>query len=364
VYVLNGKDTITYDTDKSQAFTATDGTVYYKGVATRVNNSTEQVIFGNDNANYGGGTATINVGQTYNYATKIYAPTAAATTLKRDSYIDGVLFGTNTKHHGFDADYTIEGFQFQGSDKVPTKYSNLRMYTLKTAEGSFNVSSTASAAPISASTTSVDVKFSQPVAPSSFDKTAVVVKKNGVAMESTAYSVSDLTDVVGAIGEEIYSTVRVTFTEDLEIATNYTIEFPSTVTNTVATELGTYNTVAFRTVTPAIILRNFNIVTGFNGTEATADNFVANGTLQGAALSIENTTAEDKNVAVIYAVYTTGGQLSDVVYANDTITANTEGVINAGLKLSSTGTVKAFVWDGISSLKPYANSTVKTILAE
>lgn len=364
VYGLSGKDNITYDTDKSQTFTATDGTVYYKGVATNVTSTTEQTIFGQDKANYSGGTATINVGQIYNYASKIFAPAADATKLQRQSYIDGVQFGNNAAHHGFDSDYTIEGFQFRGTDKVPTKYSNLRMYTLKTAEGSFNVSSTASAAPVSASTTSVEVKFSQPVAPASFDKSAVVVKKNGVAMDSSAYSVSDLTDVVGAIGEEIYSTVRVTFLEDLDIATDYTIEFPSTVTNTIATELGTYNTVAFRTVTPAIILRNFKIVTGFNGTEAVAENFKADGTLQGAALSIENTTAEDKNVAVIYAVYTTGGQLSDVVYANATITANTTGAVDAGLKLSSAGTVKAFVWDGISSLKPYANSTVKTILAE
>ena len=31
--------------------------------------------------------------------------------------------------------------------------------------------------------------------------------------------------------------------------------------------------------------------------------------------------------------------------------------------LSATGTVKAFVWDGISSLKPHAEETVKTIAA-
>lgn len=204
------------------------------------------------------------------------------------------------------------------------KYSDVKAYTLKTAAGAFNASTATAVVPVNA--TNIKVKFSQPVNAITYDKTAVTM---------TA--------------------------ED----TDYVITFPGTIENTISKKLDGYNTVSFSTPKPEIAINSFDVISGFDSdAEAVAAGFVANGTLQGAKLNLTNTTDAAKNVAVIYAVYASNGQLKDIVYINDSIEADTTAAFHTGVKLSETGSVKAFIWDGLTSVKPYRDATVKTIAAE
>ena len=285
------------------------------------------------------------------------------TSLQRTTYVDGVKYGSTTTKN-LDADYVIEGFNYGGSSWVVDKVANIKIYTLKTTAGAFNAASTVDGE-VSASAKTLKVKFSQPVNADTFDKTAVTMTKNGEPLAyGTDFTVSDVTEVIENEGGEIYSEATISFMTDLEASSEYVVTFPGTIKNTIGTALDGYNKVTFETPTPDILVDSFEIVTGFGtASEATAESFVANGTLQGAAIALKNTTEVDKNVAVIYAAYASNGQLIDVVYANDTIKAASIGEVNAGVTLSEIGKVKAFIWDGVNSLKPYSDATVKTVSA-
>ena len=258
----------------------------------------------------------------------------------------------------------FSAYQTGYSYAAGTSMANFKMYTIKNGVGAFNVSTTAGDV-VPAKTKVIPVKFSQPVAPENFDATAVTVTKNGEALVYGAdYSVTELDQYVGENGGETYSTASVVF-EQLDMSSEYVITFPTTITNELGTTLAEgYNKVEFITPQPDIKVNGFNAVKGWGSEEeAVVDAFAADGSLQGAALTVENTTGAAKNVAVIYAVYGVNGQLADIVYANDTVAATSETEIGAGVKLGAAGTVKAFVWDGVSSLTPHSGATVKTIAA-
>ncbi len=320
------------------------------------------------------------------------------------SYVDGVKDNTVTANNyanangsvvtrpstdGTYASYTwtaankivgtkIEGFSIGFSYLHRRSFADVKSYTVSTAPYAFAVESapTTGATGVKTSDTKVTVKFTQPVG--SLDKAAVKVYKNDVEMTG-GYEVGDPKEVVGAVGGEIYSTVDVDFTS-LDAASVYKIEFPTTTANIVgnhltmveaATEEGAEDTVyaannvaTFATEVTDLVISNFNVVTAF-GTDAetrTPDGSFTAGTLQGAAIDIRNTTAAEKNIAVIYAVYS-GTQLADVVYANAAIGSGKTSTVEAGLTPSNAGTVKVFVWD-FAALKPYTDATTKTVAAQ
>jgi|GEM_PF-4010822 len=283
------------------------------------------------------------------------------TGISRTKYRDGALVPTASTIANVSK---FEAFEFTIYDAQPYAYSNLKMYTLKTGAGAFRVTAeNTTDVPLSASY--IDVKFTQPVEPTSFNKNSVVVKKDGVALDSSAFSVSDVTEVVGDVGEEIYSTVRVTFTEDLEAASDYTIEFPASTKNTIETQLGEYNTVSFTTETPDIMVQGYKIIKNWGEADEEEVDILTGFGNYGVEAEIMNTSAAAKNIAVIYAIYSTNGVLSNVAYVNDTIDADTTAHIGAGIAgITAGSTVKAFVWDGITSLKPWATALEKTVAAE
>ena len=252
----------------------------------------------------------------------------------------------------------MSGLKLHNRGAYRMSYGNIRVYAIKKAEGSFNLSIDNNEN-LSAATNKVTVKFSQPVSPATFSS-AVTVTENGTPMEASAYSVGTLREVVA--GNEIWSEVDVFFNDKLEVASEYEITLADTISNEMLMTLGANNTVSFTTATPDITVGSFSIVKGWGSdAETTATAFAADGTLQGAALAIKNNTDAVKNVAVIYAVYGSNGQLTDVVYSNGSVAGKATASVDAGVKLSATGSVKAFVWDGISSLKPHTEATVKAI---
>ena len=294
----------------------------------------------------------------YNYSTVLKY--VDAENLSRQNYVDGVELGSAANVVA----NAVEGYNFMADQTWSYKASKAKVYTLSTAAGAFNVARTGSGL-VNKNTVSMPVKFSQPVEAATYDADAVTI--TGVRgddeitlVNGRDFDVSNVTEVID--DTEIYSTAVITFNEELEEATDYTITFPGTVKNTAAVELEGYNTISFSTPTPDIVIDSFNIVKGWGSdAETTVDAFAADGTLQVASLELRNTTEAAKNVAVIYAVYGSNGQLTDVVYANDTVAGATGTVIGAGMNLTAVGSVKAFVWDGISSLKPHSEATVKTI---
>ena len=307
----------------------------------------------------------------YKYATD--AQGTALTYPYKTVAVNGAVTSESTGAGATSATPILGGFRFNGSNQahalVGESITNIRMYTIDNSEGAFNVSSTVSGE-VASSTVSVPVEFSQPVYASSFVPANVTVTKTNASgttelVYGTDFTVSAVEDVVGAVGAEIYSTATVTFTDDLDASSEYTITFPETITNEIATPLGgTYNKVTFHTPTPDVTVKNFVITKNWEDTDA--DAFDAANTLQGAALTLKNNTdAAINNIAVIYAVYASG-KLTDVVYANGSIEAGKTTEIGAGVTLSTElagGKVKAFVWDGISSLKPHTGATEKNIVA-
>ncbi|MBR5586701.1 MAG: Ig-like domain-containing protein [Clostridia bacterium] len=296
----------------------------------------------------------------YDYAT-VLTPSAEGK-FSRQNYVDGVALGKAASVTG----NSVESYAFLTHQGISYKAAKARAYSLSLAEGAFNVARTATGL-VPTSTVSIPVKFSQPVAAATFDTDAVTITgvcdgEEIVLVNGEDFEITALTEVIE--GNEIYSTATIVLNTDLKDDAEYTITFPGTITNTAAIALEGYNTINFTTPTPEIKLNAFNVVKNWGSdAEATATDFVADGTLQLASLKLTNTTEAAKNVAVIYAVYGTNGQLTDVVFADDTVAGGVATEIGAGVTLSETGTVKAFVWDGISSLKPYSKETVKTIAA-
>ncbi|MBR5587118.1 MAG: hypothetical protein IKW02_04055 [Clostridia bacterium] len=299
-------------------------------------------------------------GKVFNYTTVLSYKDDA--TLTRQNYVDGVALGSPVDVEG----NAVESYDFMADRPWGYKAANAKLYSLSTAAGAFNVTRTSTGL-VPTSATSIPVKFSQPVDAATYDADAVTI--TGVSDDKTTtlvngkdFELTALTEVVE--GSEIYSTTNIILNTELEEATDYTITFPAEICNTAAISLGAYNTINFSTPTPEVKLNAFDVIKGWGtDAEAVAEEFVADGSLQTAKLALENTTEEAKNVAVIYAVYGNNGQLKEVVYADDRIAALSETEITAGTTLTDEGTVKAFVWDGISSLKPYSKETVKTIAA-
>ena len=242
----------------------------------------------------------------------------------------------------------LDGVYIAFPPQLSMSLANIRMYTIKNDSFKAVIENNTD---VPLSTKTIRVKFANPVSPSTWTKEGTVVKADGVAMNADQYSVGTLNTVVD--GTEIYSYVDVTFT-NLEEGTTYTIDFVDTITNEIATQLGETNSVAtFSTKLPDVKIMPLTVVG--------AESLIANGELQAVKATLINNTSAPKNVALIYAVYA-GDKLADIVYINDSVTVD-GAEYEVGLKLASAGTVKAFAWDGMTSLKPYTGSVQLTVAA-
>lgn len=296
----------------------------------------------------------IDVGTEYRYAVGITKGAASGdyfkpfytyardgvTTEKLDNDINGTFNSANQTRTN------IGAFSIHENYPCNSTIDNIRMYTIK---NGFKVYAE-QAKNVPLNTKSMRIYFSNPVYHSAY--ATPVVKKNGVAMEEGTYAVSAIKDYVGNVGGEIYSYVDVTF-DTLEEAAIYTVEFDAAVVNELGTALGENNVATFETKMPEIRVNSFTLTNGA---------LVADGSVQGAKVVLENTTSVNKNVALIYAVYA-GDKLADIVYINDTVNAEKTAEFEAAVKLGATGTLKAFVWDGMSSLKPYTGAQSAAISA-
>lgn len=285
------------------------------------------------------------VGFSYNTATNPY----------RYYAIDGKLLATGTVDRGtFSSATKLYAFDKSMFGSMGESMANIRVYSIKTND--FKVTAE-TAANVPVTTKTMRIYFSNLVAPATYTAAttdAIAVKADGVAMEEDAYSVGALKNVIGKAGGEIYSYVDITF-DALEEGTTYTVEFPATIANEIGTTLAGKNVATFTTKYPDVKVNSLTIVG--------AESLIADGSLQATKLELANTTTTSKSVAVIYAVYSSNGQLADVAYVNDTIAAEKTAEIETGMKLSTVGTLKTFVWNTMEALKPYTGSNTLTIAA-
>ena len=272
------------------------------------------------------------------------------TNLSYRTYVDGV-----DKRGGTLGGGDFSAFLIKPNAMLTYKLYNVKMYSLSTADNAFNVSAE-NTANLSTSTTSLTVRFSQPVEASTYNANAVTMTKDGA--EFTGFRAGDVVEKI--VDGEIYSEVVISIPNGLEESSEYEIIFPAAVKNTIATALGeTNNKVTFTTATPDISMKSFLITKAWNTpAEAPALSFGKDG-VYGTALELKNNSDARKQVAVIYAVYAANGKLTDVVYANDTVEVSKIATIGAGVELTDAvagGKVKAFIWDGISTLRPHRDS--------
>lgn len=272
--------------------------------------------------------------------------------------INGVVDSMIINDDATNATPEIRGLVWNYKWHVGSSFANLKMYAVE--NGGMTVSRIGTG-DVATSTVAVPVKFSQPVYAPTFNPANVTVTVNGEPLAyGDDFTVSGVTEEVSGTGAsaEVYSKATVTFCDNLEAASVYEITFPAAITNEIGTAIAN-RTVTFNTPSPDVVVGN-KLITKAWGTDS-AENvgaFVKNDGLYGASLDITNTTENNKAVAVIYAVYA-GGKLKDVVYANDTIAAKATATIGAGVELSSDATaVKAFIWDGLTSLKPGTDASV------
>ena len=122
---------------------------------------------------------------------------------------------------------------------------NVKMYSLSTAEGAFNVSA-ANTVNLPIDTTSITVKFSQPINESDLNTEAITITRNDE--EFTNFEVGNVKTVIDDTTKEIYSTVDISFPYRLKASSSYNIILPETLKNTIGTTLGSNNVVSFNTM--------------------------------------------------------------------------------------------------------------------
>ena len=232
----------------------------------------------------------------------------------------------------------MSGLKLHNKSTYRMSYGNIRVYAIKKAEGSFNVSIDNNEN-LSAATNKVTVKFSQPVSPATFSS-AVTVTENGTAMKASAYSVGTLREVVA--GDEIWSEVDIFFTDKLEASSEYEITLADTISNEMLMTLGEYNTVTFTTEAAPSFDITIDAKEGLSaaGAAVEADNmagktvyFTANAT---------NTTGRAVDGTLVIGIYN-GSNLVKYAYANKAFADGGENSFSAAFKMEAGQTAKAFV---------------------
>jgi len=278
----------------------------------------------------------------YYYPTRLFANEGTLVRTADNDY---------TGFTSFEGRNNLYGWYAASQSTIGHEYANIRMYTIKTDDFKVTAQTTTD---VPLNTKSMRIFFSNIVSSATYTdatKDAIVVKADGIPMAEGTYGIGNRVDVIGEVGGEIYSYVDISFTA-LEEGTTYTVEFPETITNEIGTTLTGKNIATFATKMPDVKIMPLTVVG--------AESLVANGELQAVKATLINNTSAPKNVALIYAVYA-GDKLADIVYINDSVEDTTD--YEVGLKLASAGTVKAFAWDGMTSLKPYTGSVQLTVAA-
>ena len=277
------------------------------------------------------------------------------TTTYRYYAINGERLATSNAARGpFATKPQVYAFSHDQYGSTRSSIANVKVYSIKTNDFKVYAETTANVLPTAKS---MRIYFSNIVSPATYTAAvadAIVVKADGEPLAEGTYGVSDLKNVIGNAGGEIYSYVDVTF-DALEEATTYTVEFPATITNEIGTTLEGKNVASFTTKYPDVKVNSLTVVN--------AASLIADGSYQETKLNLANTTDATKSIAVIYAVYGNDGRLADMIYVNDEIVAEGTADIKVGAKFNSVGTLKVFTWNAMSSLKPYTGAQELAITA-
>lgn len=153
-------------------------------------------------------------------------------------------------------------------------------------------------------------------------------------------------------------TVTVNFTDELEYGTTYDVNFTGVV-DVYDQVLGDCK-VSFTTENAPDVRYNGVTYTQGVGTDynSSIGGIVPNG-LGGVSLELENMSDGDKEVNIIFAVYSSeGGIFEKVKSVGSTIPASNTATISLGMKMDdlSGKFVKAFVWENMETLMPWRGS--------
>ncbi|MBR5587119.1 MAG: hypothetical protein IKW02_04060 [Clostridia bacterium] len=268
----------------------------------------------------------------------------------RRNTLDGVkVSNTDNSDNAAVGKPIIEALNIQNRFNLNFSYGNIRMYTISKNAEDFNVS-TAVTEDVSTMNEKITVKFSQPVSPATFDKTAVTVSENGVALEAADYTVSDVREVIA--DGKIWSEADITL--DLDYDSTYEVAFPASVSNEMLMKLGENNTVTFSTETAP----TFDISIAANEGLSAAGAAVEAGAMAGKTVyftaNAANTTGRAVKGEIAIGIYDGEGKLVKVASANKGFENAGSVAFSAAFKMEAGYTAKAFV-KGTTAEKVFGN---------
>ena len=197
------------------------------------------------------------------------------------------------------------------------------------------------------------------------DKDVTLKMSNSIDPASLAdnITVSPAADFTASVDASDATKILIDFAEKLPFGTTYTITLTG-VTDTNGTAAS--GSISFTTESrPAVDILNVTYSTGYGDSYAIVDraNLTAGGLLT-AALTLENTTAADKDATIILAIYDADKRLVKCQYIHKVLAAGTTAKISNGIKLDGSltgGSIKVFSWDSPSSIRPYQKNITETI---
>ncbi len=276
---------------------------------------------------------------------------------------------------------SVDSFVYGNMRGQQEQLDNFKVYELSRNPDHFYVE-TQAIDDVAVGTDKIEIIFSQPVSYYGSASTKETIYNDplvaGTTISNGTTTYTGGTDFTGVVSDKVVTVgsnkeVVGVLTLDVsgitfEEGQTWTITLPTNIRNIARTAMPAEanREITLRTVgalRPSIEITSFEMVKNWGSdSPATVGVFVADGTLQGANMSIRNSTGAPIDVAAIYAIYASNGSLADVVYVNKSVKADSTSSIGAGFKVSQAGTVKAFVWDP-ASYSPFAAVTERTVTA-
>lgn len=160
--------------------------------------------------------------------------------------------------------------------------------------------------------------------------------------------------------------VDISFFSDLEYGATYVIDF-SGYTNESQTAVSGTSTLTFTVETaPVVDLKSKTLISGVGtATITNPTNFVANDTLQGLSLELENKADAAKVVTVVLGLFDVNGLLKKMITTEKSIAATSTDTVGIGTIIPSVtdtsvsyagGKAKAYIWDNLTNKSPYVGS--------
>ena len=240
-------------------------------------------------------------------------------------------------------DTTVNPLIFKNANGLGEVYlDNIRVYTVPI----FALKSTSVAAGaenVSYKTKTITATFSNEV----LSADAVKVSKKGTDLAASEYS----SEVVG-------KKIVISFTDDLEYNAAYEIKI-SGIVDMYEQNISEVSIPFTVQDVPEIRLNDLRISKGIGSSYEQISEIESGNGLQAVSLSLENTTQVNKNVNLIFAFYDGDtGRFEHVMMTQTSISGSDTKTITMGtdFSMSKGDIVKAFVWEGFSTIKPWIDA--------